>query len=123
MFTGTGRSIPQIGFAYGIGYLIAAIGIILFIFTALLPTPRIEQMTTDENKLLLALLSNPTRADTIEAIEEKTNVSVPLSKENITLLEDGLQLRIEGRGSISIRRAIRENSWIIIGALCYASFV
>ncbi len=123
LFTGTGRSIPQIGLAYGIGYLIAAIAIIIFIFTALLPPPQIQQMTKEEDKLLLALLSNPTRADTVEAVKEKTNISVPLTKENIALLEDGLQLRIEGKGALSLRRAIRENSWIIIGAICYASFV
>jgi len=122
-FTTIGQSLLLISLAYGIGYLIASIGIFVFIFTSLLKTPRIQQMNTSDYRHLLALLTNPTRSDTTETVQEKTSITPPLTQEKITLLEDGLKLKLKDIGAISIREALKNNSWLIIGALSYATFV
>ena len=119
----TGKVMPLIGLGYGIGYLIAAAGIFIYIFIYLLPTPRIQDMNEEEHRHLLALLTSPTRSDTLEAVQEKTSIHPPLTPEKISLLEDGLKLRLRITRAISLRSTLVSNSWLIIGALSYSSFI
>ncbi len=123
LFTTTRKTMPLIGLGYGIGYLIAATGIFIYIFIYLLPTPRIQDMNEEELRHLLALLTSPTRSDTLEAVQEKTSINPPLTPEKITLLEDGLKLRLRITRAISLRSTLVSNSWLIIGALSYSSFI
>ncbi|MFQ6125225.1 MAG: exopolysaccharide Pel transporter PelG [Candidatus Heimdallarchaeota archaeon] len=124
LFATTGQPTLLVGLAYGAGYLLAAIGIFIYLFTSLLSTPWIQKMSEEEIRYFLALLTEPRRSDTLKTIQEKTSLQPPLTEDAVTLLKDGLKLRLkEGKSELSLRRVYAKNSWLIIGAICYATFI
>lgn len=124
LFATTGQSTLLVGLAYGSGYLLAAVGIFIYLFTSLLSTPWIQKMSEEEIKYFLALLTEPSRSDTRKTVQEKTSLQPPLTEDAVALLKDGLKLRLkEGKSDLSLRRVYAKNSWLIIGAICYATFI
>jgi len=81
-------------------------------------------MSEEEINHFLALLTEPSRSDTRKTVQEKTSLKPPLTEDAVTLLKDGLNLRLtEGKSALSLRRVYAKNSWLIIGAICYATFI